>query len=148
MEIGRVELVPHPADARAETLRLTALPRRLDGGRLTVSYRLEGPLADLHVPPPRPARVVHGLWRHTCFEVFIALDNAPGYHELNFAPSGEWALYAFRSYREIAPLPDETVAPQMHVRCLADRLEPMRSCASTAYQPFTPLHRFASHCPR
>lgn len=28
--------------------------------------------------------------------------DGPGYREFNFAPSGEWAAYAFRSYREPA----------------------------------------------
>jgi hypothetical protein len=77
----------------------------------------------MRIPPARPACLTHGLWEHTCFEAFIALNSACAYHEFNFAPSGEWALYAFRSYREIAALSDETVAPEVNVRRLADRLE-------------------------
>jgi hypothetical protein len=40
-----------------------------------------------------------GLWRHTCFEAFIAAAGRPGYAELNFSPSGAWAAYHFAGYR-------------------------------------------------
>jgi hypothetical protein len=39
-----------------------------------------------------------GLWQHTCFEAFVA-NGESGYREFNFAPSGEWAAYAFTDYR-------------------------------------------------
>ena len=39
------------------------------------------------------------LWEHTCFEVFISEGEGPGYIEFNFAPSREWAMYHFTSYR-------------------------------------------------
>ena len=53
----------------------------------------------------------------------MGVNTVTAYHEFNLAPSGEWALYAFHSYREIAPLPDGMAAPTIDVRCLADRLE-------------------------
>ena len=34
---------------------------------------------------------------------------APAYEEFNFSPSGEWAAYAFRSYREPATPPEVAV---------------------------------------
>jgi hypothetical protein len=42
------------------------------------------------------------------------------YHEFNFAPSGEWAAYAFRRYREGAPLADEELAPSVTMRSAGD----------------------------
>jgi hypothetical protein len=39
------------------------------------------------------------LWRHTCFEVFVAEQGSTAYREFNFSPSGEWAAYAFTAYR-------------------------------------------------
>lgn len=39
-----------------------------------------------------------GLWRHTCFEAFVA-GAGPAYREFNFAPSGAWAAYAFDDHR-------------------------------------------------
>ena len=113
----------HP-QTRTDAVRgIAAHVSRSPGGILAVEFGLDADLGRLRVPPPRASSLVHGLWEHTCFEAFIALNNTPAYHEFNFAPSGEWALYAFQSYREIAPLPDEMVAPEMNVRCLADRLE-------------------------
>jgi len=37
------------------------------------------------------------LWRHTCFEAFVATDD--GYLEYNLSPSGQWASYRFDSPR-------------------------------------------------
>ena len=37
------------------------------------------------------------LWRHTCFEAFVATDG--GYVEYNFSPSSQWASYRFDSPR-------------------------------------------------
>jgi hypothetical protein len=61
---------------------------------------LQGDLASLRIPGERPGRRVDELWRHTCFEVFLMSGDGPGYREYNFSPSGEWAAYAFNSYRQ------------------------------------------------
>lgn len=44
------------------------------------------------------------LWRHTCCEAFVAIG-AEAYLELNFAPDGSWAAYAFGAYRRRQPDP-------------------------------------------
>ena len=46
----------------------------------------------------------------------------PGYREFNFSPSGEWAVYAFRGYREGGELELE-LSPGIVVQRNADRLE-------------------------
>ena len=89
--------------------------------RLRVAYTLEGEIDRLRVPPPRPPRVAERLWQHTCCEIFIAREGAPGYREFNLSPSGEWAAYAFERYREGARLLD--VSPEIAVRHGAGRLE-------------------------
>ncbi len=63
------------------------------------------------------------LWRHTCFEAFIAVGRQPFYHEFNFAPSGEWAVYAFRRYRDGGLLADETMRPHITARSDGRQLE-------------------------
>lgn len=63
-----------------------------------MSFLLDADFTRLQIPPRRPARFVDGLWRHTCFEVFLA-TRARAYREYNFSPSGEWAAYSFSSYR-------------------------------------------------
>jgi len=49
-------------------------------------------------------------------------EDGPGYREFNFSPSGEWAVYAFRSYREGGEL-DVELAPGIVVRRSSNRLQ-------------------------
>ena len=100
-----------------------ALVERRAGGMLALGFRLEGELSRLRIPPRRAPRVGTELWRHTCFEAFVALEDLAKYHELNFAPSGEWALYAFRAYRERDARTGEMPAPPIEVRASATRFE-------------------------
>lgn len=68
-------------------------------GDLHLSYALTGDLAQIRIPAPQSPVAVDGLWEHTCFEVFVAVEGEAGYREFNFSPSGQWAAYAFGSYR-------------------------------------------------
>jgi hypothetical protein len=68
-------------------------------GALHLKYELTGDLEQIRIPAPQPPAVVDGLWEHTCFEAFIAVEGKAGYHEFNFSPSGQWAAYAFSDYR-------------------------------------------------
>ena len=92
------------------------------GGNLTLAFALEGDLSALRIPEPQPSRRGHGLWRHTCCEVFVMAGQGPGYREFNFSPSGEWAVYAFHGYREGRELELE-LSPGIVVQRNADRLE-------------------------
>jgi hypothetical protein len=40
------------------------------------------------------------LWKHTCFEAFLRVEGEKDYLEFNLAPTGDWAAYRFRGYRE------------------------------------------------
>jgi hypothetical protein len=94
-----VALVPHPATPGAAVLSILVQVAR-DPARLSVRYFLAGDLERLSVPPGvAPARR-DGLWRHTCFELFVGAPGVPAYQEFNFSPSGEWAAYGFSRYRE------------------------------------------------
>ena len=88
-----------------------------------MTYSLEGQLVRLRIPPPRPPRIAARLWQHTCCEIFIARKGLTGYHEYNLAPSGEWATYAFTSYRDGARFVDEKLDPRITVRRSAEQLE-------------------------
>lgn len=68
-------------------------------GELSLVYRIEGETARLRLPESHPPRRADELWRHTCFEAFIKAGKDAGYHELNLAPSGDWACYRFDAYR-------------------------------------------------
>ncbi|MGH7766466.1 MAG: DOMON-like domain-containing protein [Candidatus Binatia bacterium] len=93
------------------------------GQPVALHYALKGDLNRLRVPRLRPARESDRLWEHTCFEAFFAVKGRPAYYEINLAPSGEWAVYAFRGYRDPAWLPKEKSAPEIKVRRAEDSLE-------------------------
>ena len=99
-----VPLTPHPATPTVGIGGLVASVGWLTAGALALSFRVNGGVESLRVPPRRTPGRTDGLWRHTCFEVFVQAGDGPGYHELNFSPSGEWAAYAFRRYRDGEPL--------------------------------------------
>ena len=73
---------------------------------LHAEYRIEGDLDRVRIPASTAPRRMDGLWRHTCCELFVSRGDEPAYREFNFSPSGEWAAYAFKGYRDPAPLPD------------------------------------------
>lgn len=111
--------------SRAPSLAIRGIDVVVDraaGGFLTMTFTLEGDLSDLRIPEPRPPRWVDNLWRHTCFEAFLMAGEGPGYREFNFSPSGEWAIHAFRGYREGEKLDDDP-GPEIKVRRTGDRLE-------------------------
>jgi len=93
-----------------------------ESGALTVSYTLIADVHQLLVPVSAAPRRIDGLWRHTCFEMFLGMQDGPTYYEFNFAPSREWAAYRFRAYRDGGPIENEVVAPSISVEQLTDRL--------------------------
>lgn len=90
---------------------------------LALTYSLKGELARLRIPPLRLQRRADRLWQHTCFEAFVSEKGKAPYHEFNFSPSGEWAAYAFRSYRDGLPLEDDELAPGIGVQITGNSLE-------------------------
>ncbi len=115
-------LACHPAAPSRWVHSIHARLQVTHDGALALTFSLEGDLDRLRIPPPRPPRQADGLWQHTCFEAFVAAKGETTYHEFNFAPSGEWAAYRFRSYRDGEPLED-AADPQITVRSAPDRLE-------------------------
>jgi len=93
-----------------------------DAGELAITYVLTGDIRRLRIPPLRPARSADRLWEHTCFEAFVGVTGKSEYYEFNFSPSGEWAVYAFRRYRESVPLVGDRV-PEITVRSGENSLE-------------------------
>lgn len=119
-------LVCHP---RTPSRNVSAIDVRVESatsGILTLTFVLQADLATLRIPADRPCRRVDELWRHTCFEAFLMAGNGPGYREYNFSPSGEWAAYAFRDYRQAkdqqAGVAADESAPLIRVHRSAQRL--------------------------
>jgi hypothetical protein len=90
-------LIPHPQNARSAIV--TARVGLEHPTRLIIEYSLTGDLEELVIPRRTASGRAERLWEHTCFEAFVAPASGASYCELNFAPSTEWAAYAFDGYR-------------------------------------------------
>jgi hypothetical protein len=119
----RVELIRHTGTASA------GIVRRIDveiswtpEGALRLRYFVDCDVSRIALPPPAAPRPVDGLWRHTCFEAFIAGETSKAYCEFNFSPSTEWAVYGFTSYREGMAQLEHALAPQVAVSITDDRI--------------------------
>jgi len=91
-------MIPHPKSQPGIALEMESGARRL-GDRLAVSFLLFGDMGKAIVPQPAKATRRDGLWKSTCFEVFVRRQAADAYLEYNFSPSGDWAAYGFDDYR-------------------------------------------------
>ncbi len=90
---------------------------------LRLSFVLTGDLGRLRIPPPAAPCTARELWRQTCFEAFVGVAGSGAYHELNLAPSGEWAVYAFDRYRERASIRNVHSGPRIVVAASHGELE-------------------------
>ena len=95
----------------------------VEGNLLTINYSATGDLARLTIPAQGASGRADRLWEHTCFEAFLRVDNDSSYYEFNFSPSGEWAAYWFRGYRDGGPFAGEGAASDIRVRRSAHCLE-------------------------
>ena len=103
--------------AGIESVRAACL--RDGSGQLQLRWEVRGALHGLRLPDAGVPRREDGLWRHTCFEAFIApVASAPAYLEVNLAPSLAWATYAFSDYRSGQQVAQET--PVEDPRCERD----------------------------
>lgn len=94
----RHALLPHPSTPCPQVRALTVEIVRNWREILSLRFAIDGDAAAIAFPRKTFSRRTNELWKHTCFEAFIADD--AGYHEFNFAPSTEWAAYSFDGYRE------------------------------------------------
>ncbi len=107
--MDRYSLVPHPDHPPRGVRGVTVDLHPIDGGHLVLTYTVDG--ADAVAWPEQGAATrTDGLWRTTCFELFLMFDDEEHYVEFNFAPSGAWAAYAFDGYREgMTDLPRDVI---------------------------------------
>ncbi len=120
----RIDLTCHPSSTRPKAVRAIQVSvRRSSSAELQITFRLDGDIPRILFAPPGAPRFATQLWQHTCFEVFIAVEGQPSYHEFNFAPSGEWAVYSFSGYRDGGPVANETMRPHIALRSTGIGLE-------------------------
>lgn len=96
------QLKPHPDHPPKHLTGLSVMASR--GKTLNLTYAC-APGDGLKLPPPADPLRADGLWKSTCFEMFLRPDGGPeeqgrAYSEFNFSPSGQWACYDFTAYRE------------------------------------------------
>ena len=115
-------LVSHPQTTAQPVSSIEALVSEAEQGGLCLAFALEGDLSGLRIPESQAPRRVGGLWRHTCFEAFVMAGEGPAYREFNLSPSGEWAVHAFRRYRDGGELEVE-LDPAIAVHRGGGRLE-------------------------
>ena len=96
--------------------------RAEEPGILVFRYSLEADMSRVRMPPSLTGGRADALWRHTCFEAFVAPADGPGYHEFNFSPSLDWAIYRFSAYREGMSPAEVGRAPELFVRRRDDGL--------------------------
>ena len=94
-----------------------------EGNRLYISYLATGDIARLLIPSPSLPHRGDRLWEHTCFEVFLGVVGSPAYYEFNFSPSGEWAAFSFRAYRDGVAIDDDELAPNIRIHCESGQLK-------------------------
>jgi len=90
-------LQPHRDTPPSRVRSVAARIWMSDPNKVLIEFSVEG-AEMLSIPAwVSPARR-DGLWRTTCFELFLKCANGR-YYEFNFSPSTEWAAYSFDSYR-------------------------------------------------
>ncbi|MDP2875409.1 MAG: DOMON-like domain-containing protein [Holophaga sp.] len=90
----------HPDTPCPVVRSLQARVSLLNDGILAFDFTLVGDLDQLVIPTQGTPVFTDGLWKHSCFEAFLAWEGTQAYRELNFSPSTAWAAYAFERYRE------------------------------------------------
>lgn len=116
-------LNPHlnsPCDAIES---LAAQVDRSAPDKLILRFRVDGDIDRLLIPASAASNRRDGLWKHTCFELFLKAGSGAAYYEFNFAPSGEWAAYRFDGYRSGMTNTQMQDAPAISSRRSADRFE-------------------------
>jgi hypothetical protein len=122
-----LHLIAHPAHPPRRVQKVMARIVSFDALWCVLRWSVEG-AGDLVLPAFAGAARQDGLWRTTCFELFVTTDVArvlrqaqdergpgespvrpepvegraltPAYSEFNFSPSERWAAYDFTGYRE------------------------------------------------
>jgi predicted GIY-YIG superfamily endonuclease len=88
----------HPAEGALRVKSLLCVLKRLRTDLIELTYTVEARAGVLVLPMGSGARR-DGLWKSTCFELFIGRTGVTTYREFNFSPGGDWAAYEFSAYR-------------------------------------------------
>ena len=93
------QLTAHPSRPPIAVTSIDFTVLGLDAHWLQLRWRIEG-AGRLVVPALAGKRRADGLWKTTCFELFVRAGEGAAYSEFNLSPSERWAAYDFTAYRE------------------------------------------------
>jgi hypothetical protein len=116
-------LTAHPSTPNDAVRSLGVQLRAEEPGLLVFQYSLNADMSRVRVSPAGAGGRADALWKHTCFEAFVAPAAGLGYHEFNFSPSLDWAIYQFSGYREGMSPAEVGRTPEISVRRGDDGLE-------------------------
>jgi hypothetical protein len=116
-------LTAHPSTPNDYVRSLAAHLRAEEPDILVFQFSLVADMSRVRVPLPGANGRADALWEHTCFEAFVAAEDASGYQEFNFSPSLDWAIYRFSAYRQGMSPAEIGRAPEISVRRGEDGLE-------------------------
>jgi hypothetical protein len=111
----------HPNSSCFAVTQIEVEVARPHARSLVFAYLMAGRISDLAMPPTAAATRADELWRHTCFEAFVAVPPSAAYYEFNFAPSTQWAAYRFSGYRSGMRVATEIDAPEILVESSSKR---------------------------
>src|ERR1700674_5692838 len=109
-------LTAHPSTPNDAVRSLGVQLRAEEPGILVFRFSLDADMSRVRIPPSGAGGRADALWKHTCFEAFVAPADGPGYHEFNFSPTLNWAIYRFSAYREGMSPAEIGRAPEISVR--------------------------------
>ena len=92
-------LVVHPATPAGSIDAVEASLVSYTSADFIVEFSVRS-AASLLLPPPSSPKRTDGLWKTTCFELFLKPEGGEAYYEYNCSPSLAWAAYEFAGYRE------------------------------------------------
>ena len=116
-------LLRHPSTPDDALTSITIEVEPVSNDLLVLYYRVAGDLDRLRLPAQAASKSQDQLWKHTCFEAFIALPGSDVYFEFNFSPSSQWAVYRFDDYRQGMASLQPTPPPRVICRRRDDQLE-------------------------
>jgi hypothetical protein len=119
----RQALKIHPGSMCAAAASIDVDVERPRASLLRLSYEVSGAMSEIYLPAKTAPIRTDELWRRTCFEAFVGAGLGGPYLELNFAPSSQWAAYAFAGYRAGMRVAREIAQPAIEVRRSEDRFD-------------------------
>jgi len=93
-------LKAHPSTPNDAVRSIGVRLRAVEPGVLEFGYSMSAEMSRVCVPSTDLGVRTDALWRHTCFEAFVAPADGAAYYEFNFSPSLNWAAYRFTAYRD------------------------------------------------